>query len=78
MKLPTVYSNITLIKATEILRSEIVVTGDYPVHENYWYIVDGNCIRSPISGYARDLLRIFDATEVRRCDCITRGIIDVF
>ena len=47
---------------------------DYPVPQGYWYIIDGLLVQSPIIGTVADLKRLFQATEIRRCDIIGRGL----
>jgi len=46
----------------------------YPVFPTYWYVVDGNPIRSEIEGTVGDLRRRVDGNEIRRCDAIGRDL----
>lgn len=51
---------------------EPILSDDYPVYPDYWYVVDGKPRRSPIGGDVRGLKIALDANEIRRCDMVAR------
>lgn len=53
---------------------EPILPDDYPVYADYFYVVDGQVMRSDIVGRVRDLKRDKKAKEVRRCDAAKRGL----
>lgn len=56
------------------LKDEPVLEDDYPVYPTYWYVADGNPVRSQIQGTVRDLKRSVSAGEIRRCSAVKRGL----
>lgn len=48
--------------------NEPVLADDYPVNYGYAYVADGKVVASDIKGTVRDLKRLLNATEIRRCD----------
>jgi hypothetical protein len=54
--------------------NEIVLSDDYPVYFDYFYIVDGEVIQSPIRGTVAELKEVLQAQEVKRCDGVGRGL----
>lgn len=58
--------------------NEPILDDDYLVYFEYCYIIDGKMERCPLYGpgmKVRDLKRAFQATEVRRCDLVGRGLL---
>jgi hypothetical protein len=47
---------------------ERVLPDDYPVYGDYFYVADGEPIRSDIFGDVRRLKHMLGAKEIRRCD----------
>lgn len=54
---------------------ELVLPDDYPVYVDYFYVVDGVVKRSPLQGTVRDLKREYNATEVKCCNAVERGLL---
>jgi len=55
--------------------NEPILEDSYPVHATYAYVADGTPISSPVSGTVRDLKRVTNADEIRRCDLAARGLL---
>jgi len=55
--------------------NERVLEDDYPVYPGYFYVADGEPVRSDIEGTARDLRRELNAKEIRNCDLVGRGMV---
>ena len=54
---------------------EEVLTDDYPVYYAYYYIIDGQVTRSPLTGTVKDLKLEYNAMEIKSCDILGRKII---
>lgn len=53
--------------------NEEILDDDYPIHGDYFYVVDGKLYRSDYHGItAGELRRRLKATEIRRCNIYAR------
>jgi len=59
-------------------QNEPVLSDDYPVHQGYLYVVNGEPRHCPIEGTVADLKKVcrFVVMEVRRCDIAARNLWD--
>ena len=55
---------------------EPILEDDYPVYGGYFYVVDGEVVRSNVFGDVRRLKANTSGKEVRRCDAVARGLFD--
>lgn len=53
---------------------ERVLPDKFPILLGFWYVVDGEPKRAPISGQVCDLKKAYNAKEVRNCDVVTRNL----
>jgi len=53
---------------------EDVLDDDYPVHVGFYYVADGEVIRSEISGDVLALKFSLGALEIRRCNMAARNL----
>lgn len=47
---------------------------DYPVFFDYFYVVDGKPVRSPIQGKIKDLKKELGVKVINRCDIVGRNL----
>jgi hypothetical protein len=55
--------------------SEPILPDDYPVYAGYWYVFDGQPMRSNYHDITvRKLKQYSGAREIRRCDAVARKL----
>lgn len=65
---------IRLGPADEPYESETVLSDDYPIYIEHFYIIDGDIALSQIKGSVKDLKDRYNIKEIRRCDIVKRGL----
>lgn len=55
--------------------NEYELTDDYPVNKEFFYVADGNVLRSPVSGTVEDLKFAVGASTVTNCDLAAREML---
>jgi len=53
---------------------EQVLDDDYAVMEDFLYVIDGDVVKSPITGTVKDLKDLFEVEVVTSCDIDGRNL----